>query len=308
MAHSPSRLNSILRHNRLIALLYFLLAYAAVCGLAFGQDAADEQAVALEQETVQQNANTNEGANSDKKRTFKVGVSYLNKYPVYSAVNTGDKGFGWAVLKAFGEANNIEFEFVSMPMTKLQPAMDVGAIDFIFPDNPAWSTFRSNRFPNIYSATLLEAISATFVTIENKHVELTDIKKVAIPFGYTAITWLDPIENFNIKSIPVRDLMIGLNILRTGSVDAADIEYNTAIHLIKNNDLFRNRITIAKNLPHSAVHYKLSSIKHILVLEKLSMFVKQEQKLMQSLKTQYKIKEYREIFPEESTTEQVPHP
>ena len=195
-----------------------------------------------------------------------------------------------------------------MPMTKLQPAMDTGAIDFIFPDNPAWSTFRSNRLPNIYSATILKATSATFVTVENKDLKIPDIKKVAIPFGYSALTWVDPIENFDIKSIPIRDLKTGLNILRTGSVDAADIEYNTAMHLIENNDMFRHRLIISRTLPHSEVHYKLSSIKHIIVLESFSLFLQQEQELMQKLKAQYNIKEFKQIFPNASVNEPVFHP
>lgn len=261
--------------------------------------------LAIGKSTYQQNTTKTD---STTKRSFKVGVSYLNQYPVYSAANNGEKGIGWAILKAFGDKNDIEFEFVSMPMTKLQPAMDDGAIDFIFPDNPKWSGFRSKRFPNIYSATILEATSATFVTVENKNLEISEIRKVAVPFGYTSLTWVDPIKSFDIKSIPVRDLNSGLNILRTGSVDAADIEYNTAMHLIKNNDLFRHRLTISKKLPHSVVHYKLSSIKHIMVLEKLSLFMQQEQALIQKLKAQYKIKEFSSIFPNVSKIEQVPHP
>jgi hypothetical protein len=135
------------------------------------------------------------------------------------------------------------------------------------------------------------------VTTENKDLSLKDVKKVALPFGYTAKAWIEPMELHSIKSIPIRDITTGLNILRTGSVDAADIEYHSAMYLIRENDLFTHRITVSNTLPSAPVEYKLSSIKHIMVLEKLSAFIKQEHELIADLKQHYGIQSYSELFP-----------
>jgi hypothetical protein len=235
-------------------------------------------------------------SNAPKKiKKFKIGVSYLNSYPLFSFVDVKDKGIGWRVLEKFAEKNNIEFEYIAMPMTRLQTAMDNGAIDFIFPDNPLWVAYRSNRTPNIYSGPLLSVTSSTFVREENKHVPISDIEKVAIPFGYTAITWVEPIKKYDIQSIPVRDLESALHRLRQGTADAADVEYNIAKHIIESDPRLTG-LTINKNLPNISVDYHMSSIKHIMTLEKLTAFMQKEKAFVEALKKEYNIKTHAEVF------------
>jgi ABC-type amino acid transport substrate-binding protein len=228
-------------------------------------------------------------------KRFKVGVSYVDSYPLFSFADIADKGFAWAVLEAFAAQNNIEFDYIPMPITRLQPSMDNAAIDFIFPDNPIWFAYRSNRYPNIYSGPLISTISSTFVRTSNADLQINEIKKVAIPFGYTANTWFDGIKQFNIQSVPVRDLKAGLNSVRLGTVDAADIEYNVAKYLMHNHtDL--NCLSVSEHLPSAVVNYHLSSIKHILILENLTKFVENNPQLIVALKQKYNILYYDEVF------------
>lgn len=231
-------------------------------------------------------------------RKFKVGVSYVNSYPLFSFANIEDKGLGWAILEAFAKENGIAFEYLPIPITRLQPLMDNGAIDFIFPDNPLWVSYRSNRYPNIYSGPILSAISSTFVSRSNIDMETKDVSKVAIPFGYTAYTWVNPINKYNIQAVPVRDTRAGLNALRINAVDAADVEYNIGQYLITQDSMLTN-LSVSENLPSSPVTYHLSSIKHIMVLEKLTGFIEANPELLQSLKQKYNIKDYGEIFKKE---------
>jgi hypothetical protein len=230
-----------------------------------------------------------------EKKIYRVGVSYVNGYPLFSFADLEDRGFGWAVLEKFAEANNIEFQYTAMPITRLQPSMDSGAIDFIFPDNPRWTLYRSNRIPNIFSGAVISAISVTFVRQENYDMALNKVKKVAIPFGHTAYTWLDPIQKYNIKSMPVRDLNTALYSVVQRTADAADIEYNIGQYLIAKNPSLAY-LTINPNLPNVNVDYHLSSIKHIRILEKLTTFVKEEHLLIERLRKQYGIKYHHEVL------------
>jgi hypothetical protein len=229
---------------------------------------------------------------------YRVGVSYVNDYPMFALADLEDRGFGWSILEMFAKANNIEFEYVVMPITRLQPSMDSGAIDFIFPDNPNWSAYRSNRIPNIYSGAVLSAISATYVATENQFMMLDEVNNVAIPFGYTANSWFGPIKNFNIKSMPVRDLNTALYSIAQRTADAADVEYNIAQYLISQNTSLRE-VVVNANLPSKAVEYHLSSIKHIIVLEKLTTFIEKEQDSIARLRERYGIKHYHEVFGKE---------
>jgi hypothetical protein len=229
------------------------------------------------------------------KQKYRVGVSFMNGYPLHAFENKADKGLAWAILEKFAEDNNIEFEYVAMPVSRLQHAMDIGDIDFVFPDNPTWSPFRSNHLPNIYSASLFSTLSATFVRAENRLIKTQNVSKVAIPFGYPSFIWVKPIRSYKIRSVPVRDLRTALFSVDQGSVDAADVEYNIGQHLLFENPSLSN-LTIAPNLPSTAVEYHLSTIKHIRVLENLSNFMVEEKVLMKSLKEQYGLKYHHEVY------------
>lgn len=245
--------------------------------------------------SVQIDTSNNKSTTSSPKKKYRVGVSYVNGYPLFAFADIEDRGFGWALLEKFAEANNIEFEYSSMPITRLQPSMDSGAIDFIFPDNPRWSLYRSNRKPNIFSGPIMSSISVTFVRNEHKDIALEDIKKIAIPFGYTAFTWLDPIQTHGIDSMPVRDLSTALYSVVQNKVDAADVEYNIGQYLISQNPSLAD-LTINPTLPNANVDYHLSSIKHIMILEKLTNFVEQEKELVNKLRLQYEVKYHHEII------------
>jgi hypothetical protein len=281
---------SIARNGKLLlGVALFLLSSMPAIGFV-----AQNQIAQPKPEAINANNSTSIAVKENIK-TFKVGVSYLNSYPLFSFANIEDKGIGWAILEAFAKENAINFEYVPIPITRLQPLMDSGAIDFIFPDNPLWVAYRSNRYPNIYSGPILTAISATFVSRSNLNMETKDVSKVAIPFGYTAYTWVEPINQYNIQSIPVRDTRAGLNALRINAVDAADVEFNIGQYLISQDSMLAN-LSVSEHLPSSPVNYHLSSIKHIMILEKLTAFVDANPELIQSLKQKYKIKEYDELF------------
>jgi ABC-type amino acid transport substrate-binding protein len=233
-----------------------------------------------------------------EKKKYRVGVSYINEFPLFAFADLEDKGFAWSIIESFAKTNNIEFEYVAMPITRLQPSLDSGAIDFIFPDNPFWTAFRSNRLPNIYSGKVISAISATYVRKENRNIELEKVGLVAIPFGYTSYTWIEPIQTYNIKTMPVRDLNTALYSVAHRRADAAEVEYNIGQYLISQNPSLAV-LTINPKLPSVNVDYHLSSIKHIVILEKLTTFIEQEQELIRHLHKQYGIQDYHEVYGKE---------
>jgi len=154
-----------------------------------------------------------------------------------------------------------------------------------------------NRIPNIYSGPIISAVSTTFVRKEHQNIDISQIKKVAIPFGYSANTWIEPIRRYGIRSIPARNLISALREVSYEKAEAADVEYNVGQYLIKENPILDN-LTVHPDLPHRSVNYHLSSIKHINVLEKLTKFVQDNPELISELKRKYSVLYHHEVFSE----------
>ncbi|GEM_PF-5035525 len=228
-------------------------------------------------------------------QTFRIGVSDQSHYPLFDFSNDDDKGLAHKILSLFAEKNNFKFEYVAMNYVKLQDAIEKGDIDFIFPDNPSWRAYRYKREHNIYSLPFMQAVSSTFVSTKHKDIEIDQVTSVAIPFGYSPLTWYAAIDKYNIETLTTSDLYASIQSLYRGNVLAADIEYNVAKHLIKvlpNLDA----IVVNKNLPSSPTNYHLSTVKHILMLERFSYFVSKHQQQIDDLRKQSQIKNYKDVF------------
>lgn len=270
-----------------------LLTLLALVVFAFAT-IAPTQALAKSTLPVELNTSKSE-ITSPTKRHYVIGISPLNQYPMFQISQNTIDGFGWAVLEAFAHSQNIRFSYKSITLPRLQPALDDGEIDFIFPDSPLWANYRSTKTPNIYSEVIIEAISASFVTRQNAQLRIHDVRKVAIPFGYSAYTWIEPITKYGIKSVPVKDLTMAMFAIHTGKTDVADVEYNNGLYILSNHPEWQN-LSVSKHLPHIRVTYHLSSIKHIALLEKISTFVRENEALIQALKKQYGVKYHHEVY------------
>lgn len=241
------------------------------------------------------NSHASESLPDEEIKTYKVGVSYLNSYPLVSFANLEDKGYGWSVLEAFAESQGIEFKYIGLPITRLQASLDNGAIDFIFPDHPKWSTFRTARKPNIYSGPIISTISATFVSEKSASIPLKELSSVAIPFGYTSYTWTSPLENYGITAVPVKDLRAALESVVNGRTQAADVEYNIGQYIITNHSYLKG-LTINPKLPNASVDYHLSTIHHQDITNQITQFVKDNPNLINELRQKYNIKTHFEVY------------
>ncbi|WP_395339063.1 hypothetical protein PN836_013500 [Ningiella sp. W23] len=240
-------------------------------------------------------ANENTLSSDENLKHYKIGVSFLNHYPLFDFGNSEDKGASWSILEAFAQKYGYRFEYIALPPVRLQGALNRGEIDFIFPDNPDWTAYRPNKDANVYSISIMEAVGASFVASYNRDLKESDIQSVSIPYGYTAISWMQILERYNIDTLAARDLEMALHTLKTGDATAADVEYNVGRYLIENNPSLSN-LVINTNLPKATSSYHLSTRKHILVLEQISQFSIEHAELISMLKETYGIKSYEQIF------------
>lgn len=228
-------------------------------------------------------------------KTFRIGVSDQNHYPLFDFTNSDDMGLAHDILTLFAERNGFTFEYVPMSYVKLQDAIEKGDIDFIFPDNPRWRKYRYTREHNIYSLPFMQGVSATFVSMDHKDITIDQVTSVAIPFGYSSLTWYGAMTKYGIETMTTSGLNASMQNVYRRTVMAADIEYNVAKHLV---NLMPNlgSVMLNKNLPSAPAPYHLSTIKHILVIERFSHFISKHQEQIEALRHQYKIKTYEEVF------------
>ncbi len=240
-----------------------------------------------------------ESDTATKKPRYRIGISHLNEFPLITTKTKSDKGFAWTILERFAKEEGITFQYIGMPINHLQPALDRGAIDFIFPDNPKWTEYRSNRNTNHYSARIISALSSTFVAKQRTNMRINQVKELAIPYGYTAFTWLPHVNTYNISVTPQKDLVSALIAVQRGQVDAADVEYNVGKYLVKTMPRLNN-VTLNRSLPHIHVDYHLSTIKHINILAKIDEFLQRNKEFIKEQKEHYDIKYHTEVFHDES--------
>lgn len=230
-------------------------------------------------------------------KKYKVAISDASGYPLMSSSKKGDKGMAWAILQQFATENNIEFEYVSKPTSLMQAALESGEVDFLFPDNPEWSQYRSKTAPNQYSGPIVTGVSSSFVRAENVDLPSSFVKKVAIPFGFSAFSWHDLIKQNHAKAVPIRDIRAILYSVHTGRTDAADVEYNIAMSIINDDERLSNLVP-HPDLPNQPVYYHLSSIKHGDVILELSDFLKSHEPLVSELRNKYHVASHQEVYAE----------
>jgi len=232
---------------------------------------------------------------TSKPNSLRVGVLSLEHFPSFAFTRKGDKGFAWAVLELFAKHYNYEFEYIILPATKIQRELSRGHVDLVFPDNPLWTTHKSLPDDNIYSYPILEVVGATFVDEYNSGITMEDVSSISVPFGYTPVDWLPIIEEKEIYVMPARDLESALQNVKIGKVMAADVEYNAAQHIISSNPQLSS-LVLNRNLAHTSVSYYLSTEQHIILLEEFSKFILENADAIKSIREEYEIKNYEEIF------------
>ena len=235
------------------------------------------------------------GSIASAEKTYRIGVGDQNHYPLFDFTSGDDMGLAHDILTLFAERNGFKFEYVPMSYVKLQGAIEKGDIDFIFPDNPRWRKYRYTREHNIYSLPFMHAVSATFVSMDHQDMTIDQVRSVAIPFGYSSVTWYGAMQKYSMETMTTSGLNASMQNVYRRTVMAADVEYNVATHLAKVLPHLGS-IVLNKNLPSAPAQYHLSTVKHILVIERFSHFISKNQEQIEALRHKYKVKTYEEVF------------
>lgn len=218
-------------------------------------------------------------------KRYVIGVQDVSYFPLYDFPNAS---FSKELLDAFAASKGYTFDYLPLPIKRINHWFSENDIDFKFPDNSRW-LIGSNFHDTVkYSEPIIELIACTIVHRNNKDASKKDIHKLGTLLGFHPTLWLDQIANGQTALIESTST---LNIVRQtvlGAVDGTNIEPNVVFHQLRilKQD---SQLVISKNIHHETYFFHLSTRKHHDVLKEFNQFLKANTEFIETLKKKYKI-------------------
>ncbi|WP_353406149.1 substrate-binding periplasmic protein [Pseudoteredinibacter isoporae] len=220
---------------------------------------------------------------------YKIGTQNFDYSPQYNFISRKDKGYAWAVLEAFARQENLHFEYVPLPLRRLQDELRRGSIDFIYPGNARWLE-GENPHPSdkTFSRALTMATYGTMVQRRRNGVGAENFRSVAFPKGFSPTKWRALLKKKQLQLVETSTPELALKMVLRDRADGADIEYNVT-QFILNKLGHPGKLVMDDTLPITVVGFRVSTIQHREMIERLNAFLIDNQSLIDSLKKKYGI-------------------
>lgn len=230
-------------------------------------------------------------ATTSAKEHYRIGTQDFDYSPQYNFTGRKDKGYAWAVFETFAEQNNISFEYVPLPLKRLQSELRKGNVDFVYPDNARWHENEEHHLHGMkFSRALTMAVYGTMVHRQRQEVGLDNFRSVAFPQGFVPTKWQKLYEQKKLQLIETSTAEIAIKMVLRGRADGADIEYSVTQYIL--DKIGRpGEVHMDEALPLTIVGFRLSSIQHKGLLEKFDTFLLENKALLDDLKAAYGLQE-----------------
>ena len=221
--------------------------------------------------------------------TVVIGTQNFHYYPHYDFTSDNDKGLAWAIFEAFRATTNHEFVYISMPVLRLQKELAKGSVDFIYPDNPKWYNPITSNMHKSFSRPVTRALGGTILRPEKVGGGIEQIRRLAMPLGFTPVNWQHRVDKQLTHLIRVNDTLNALVLIAQNKADAANLEYHVTQHIASQQPTL-GTFTLDPELPHDGVAFMLATISHTDLLAEFNAFLASHQPLIKRLHKQYRIK------------------
>lgn len=218
---------------------------------------------------------------------FIIGTEDINFYPHYDFTSVQGQGFANDVLRLFAEEYGYQFSFQPLPVKRLYHELD-NLVDFIYPDNPNWAKFQGSQQQRLFSEPLVQNWGTTLVLPKNKQLELAQVRTLAVIHGFTPVAWLALKPDNKFKFYEVPNAVTAINMVLKGQLDAADVEYHVARHILARQQQ-SDALVVADKLPMTRVNFHLSTIRHPQVLAQFNQFLLTHQNEIAQIKAGYNL-------------------
>lgn len=226
-------------------------------------------------------------ASVNAERHFIVGTEDINFYPHYNFTHPDSTGFANDVLALFAKEYGYRFSFQPLPVKRLYHELD-NLVDFIYPDNPNWTSLQRVDGHRLFSAPVIFNLGTTMVQPQNQQISLPEFRTLAVIHGFTPTAWLKLRNEYRFKLYEVPNAVSAINLVLKGQLDGADVEYNVAQHILRNQQQ-EGALVAATQLPRTRVSFHLSTVRHPEVLQQFNRFLLSHQADIASLKQKYQL-------------------
>ncbi|WP_088332474.1 hypothetical protein [Lacimicrobium sp. SS2-24] len=229
-------------------------------------------------------------AHAHEQRVYRIGIEDLDYYPLFSSEHghsAEDFGLLRQILERFARRQGIEFDYVSLPITRFNHWYREKHIDFRLPDNPLWNG--SDELDLHYSDALFEFFPTTVVLKSHENLPFEQFQRLGILYGFTPSThWQQRIESGDVTLVRDRSIRVLVRLLYMGAIDGLDLHQTAVAHYASELGFDPSQLVVAaKAVPESAVAYQMSTLHHEPLLASLNDYLVQEVEEINQLKRLY---------------------
>jgi ABC-type amino acid transport substrate-binding protein len=146
-----------------------------------------------------------------------------------------------------------------------------------------------------FSLPLVGIVGASLVRKGDARLTLAQIRAIAVPRGFTPDHLLAVQAEHNFELVETSDANAALQMLLKNRVDAADVEWHVARHLLGKTGRAA-QVEIAQQLPVTSVAFHLSSNRHGDLLRRFDRFLLENAEAIQRLQQKYQIQSVNELI------------
>jgi len=220
--------------------------------------------------------------------TYVVGVEDYPHLPHFAVEKGEMTGLTGEILAAYSKASADTFVFRTMPVKRLQKALEDGEIDFRYPDNPNWYSEAKVGKGYLYSDALSFAVARVYVLPD--HVG-QPLKRLGVPLGYNPIEFRAAVDAGEVVIVNSPKPEGLINMVRLGRIDGV-YGNRTWIHdMMQRVGVPEGTLVFDPGLPHSSHDFQMSTVAYGDVLQSLNRWLSDNRPLINALHKRYKITE-----------------
>lgn len=220
-------------------------------------------------------------------KTYTIGVQDLtNQLPYSSYINGEYAGLARDILDLFAEKSGYRFIYKAYPIKRLYNLYLGGELDFKFPDNPKWMTDKKTVL-DIHYTEMLEFVDGLIVNNDCLGDDLSTVKKIGVPQGFTPSPYLTEIKKGNIKIYYNNNYPGLLKQLIHRKLDAVYMDIFSIYYNNFFDDHYNKIMSFDTDKPYISGYFCLSSFQHTHILEELKTFLKNNKAEVELLKDRY---------------------
>lgn len=220
---------------------------------------------------------------------FRVGVQEIDYFPIYAATapDYQFRGYAREVLDLFARQENIQLEYVPLPVRRLIREYREGDLDLVLPDNPHWDVAAKVGLDISYSQPLLVFQDAILVLPKRLGQPLDSFHTLGFIHGFTPWKFQAAIQagRVQIKEAPSPESLIRMTLL--GYIDGANMGRQVARYHLNRLGMPDALVIEPRLLELKDSQYSLSSNHHPELIASFDAFLLREKTVIDALRVKY---------------------